>query len=522
VSSGGSGRHDAEVVIVGAGHNGLVAAGLLARAGLSVRVLERRDEVGGFAGLIELREGMRVPIAADDWGLLRTDLLAELLPELAASDEPSGGEGELFAVAVDGRGGAPLPLWRDVARTADELASRRSSDGPGWRALIAEVTAHGREVEELLRAEPSFGDLARTLAKPDLVRALALPVADRLLAHLQDGPACAGLATLALAGSPRGPTAAGTGWLLQAQLAGSTATRLRPLRRTTDAGEPFAAVLARAATFHGARIETGRGVEAVLTERAAGRPPRAVGVRLAGGEEVRCRWVLSNLDPRSTLLGLVGPQALEVSTLRELRGAKYRGIRSRLLLALEERGLAGAPEGWLGSGARLLVGADLREIDVAADAAKYGRCSERPSIEVFEGPVADGITALLVDAQWSPYALRAESGEDGGWQGRARRGWQEAILARLEQALPALGEGLLARRLLTPVDWQSELGASEGSEHHGETGLEQMFAMRGVPLAGGGPATGIEGLLLCGAGAHPGGSLTGLPGWHAARAVLRG
>lgn len=516
---------DVDVVVVGAGHNGLVAAGLLARAGLLVRVLERRSEVGGFAGLIEVRDGLRVPIAADDWGLLRADLLAELLPELGDSGregevDRDGDADQLFALAVDGRGGSPVALWRDVARTADELATRRASDGTGWRGLIAEVSGFGRELEERLRAAPAFEDLGRMLANADLVRALALPVADRVLAHLEDGVAAAALATLALAGSTHGPAAAGTGWLLQAQLAGSTAQRLRPLRRAGGHGEPLAIALAHAATRYGARIETGRSVEAVLTERAAGGPPRAIGVRLADGAEIRCRHVLSNLDPRSTLLGLVGPQRIEVSTLRELRAARYRGVRSRLLLVVEERGLEGAPAGWLGSGARLVVGADLGELDHAAGAAKYGRCSERPAIEVFEGASTDGTTALLVNAQWSPYRLRPETEPDGGWDGGARRAWQEAILARLEQALPALGEGLLARRLLTPVDWERELGASEGSDSHGEMALEQMFSMRGVPLAGGGPATGVEGLLLCGAGAHPGGALTGLPGWHAARAVL--
>jgi phytoene dehydrogenase-like protein len=191
---------------------------------------------------------------------------------------------------------------------------------------------------------------------------------------------------------------------------------------------------------------------------------------------------------------------------------------------VEDRGLGGAPAGWLGSGARLLVGADLRELDRAADAAKYGRCSDTPALEVFEGPVSEsgGLRALMVNAQWSPYALGRTHEERAlrGWDSAARRAWQDAILQRLEQALPMLGEGLLARRLLTPVDWEGELGASEGSEYHGDMGLEQMFALRGVPLAGGGPHTGVERLLLCGAGAHPGGSLTGLPGWHAARAVL--
>ncbi|HVS15518.1 MAG TPA: NAD(P)-binding protein [Thermoanaerobaculia bacterium] len=508
---------DLDVVVVGGGHNGLVAAALLASAGLAVRVVERRERLGGFAGTVEVRDGIRVPLAADDWGLLRADLVEEL--GLERHGLPAAGP-ELFAVACDGAGSPGVPLWRDVERTAAELARAPGSAGTGWRALVAEIATHGEQLEELVRRPPVLADLGRTLRRPELVRALALPAAERIGRHLPDGPVAAGLAVLAVAGSPHGPRAAGSGWLLQAQLAGTTAERLRPLRRQPEGGPALADALGAAAEAAGATIARGLAVERVLTERAPGRSPRAIGVRLAGGEEIRSRWVLSNLDPRSTLLGLVGAQQLEVATIRELRQGLYRGVRSRLLLVVERRGLEGAPEGWLGSGARLWLAAGVAEVEGAADAAKYGRCSQRPALEVFEGPTQDGATAILVNAQWSPRALRDDAGAPASWDAGARRDWQNAILARLEGALPALGEGVLARRLLTPEDWERELGASEGSESHGEMGLEQMFALRGLPLAGGGPATGVDGLLLCGAGAHPGGSLTGLPGWHAARAVL--
>jgi phytoene dehydrogenase-like protein len=280
--------------------------------------------------------------------------------------------------------------------------------------------------------------------------------------------------------------------------------------------------LAAAARANGATIHLGAGVERVLIEGDL--EPEAAGVRLDSGEEVRAAVVFSNADPRRTLFDLVGPQHLEPEVMRHVRNIIYRGCTARLNLALsglpEFVGLADAAQ----LGGRIRVAPSLDYLERAYDAAKYGRYSAQPYLEMFVPTLHDPSLApagaggsrphiLTVTAQYAPYSLREED-----WNS-ARSAFADAALDTLEGVAPGIRALILHCQVVTPVDWEREYGLTEGSIHQGQMGLDQMLVMRPIPGFSR-YETPVKNLYLCGAGAHPGGGLTGAPGYNAARTFL--
>jgi phytoene dehydrogenase-like protein len=272
----------------------------------------------------------------------------------------------------------------------------------------------------------------------------------------------------------------------------------------------LAEALTKSAKASGVEVRTGARVERILIENDA-----AVGVVLAGGDEIRAPIVASSADPQQSLLKLVPPGNLDAQFLKRIRHLRMNGCVAKVHLALDS-----LPENWSKSTGRLVVAPSINHVERAFDCAKYGRVADRPALEIVIPSLSDpslapkGQHVASMLFQYAPHRLRTTSNDE------ARQQVGERALALLSDYAPDLAGRVVAQEVLTPQDIESQFGMSGGQWHHGEVTLDQMFFLR--------PAgqfqryrMPIPGLWLCGAGAHPGGNLSGAPGANAAREILK-
>ena len=521
------GQYDA--IVVGAGHNGLVTAGYLAKAGLRTLVLERRTRAGGLLAAEEVAPGVRAPVAADGLGGLRAAVVRELglisyglhtiEPDVAA-----------FAPSADGDG---LTLWRDPTRTATELRRRsRARDADAFVAFDRKVRSLAAFVARVQAAEPpdlespSLGDAGtgltlmnalRNLGREQVretLRVLPMSVAD-LVSEAVDDEALRGvLGARGIRYSAMGPHSAGTALnFLWDSAAGGGA----PGRTVFARGGPeaLADALSSASRGHGAELRPGAEVSCIRTSRGT-----VEGVALAGGEEIDAPVVASSADPKRTLLRLL--DATEVGPTLGWRAENIRapGVVAKVTLVLDRLpAIAGADDERLR--ARIVFAPSLDELERAFNDSKYGRISESPYLEVTIPTLSDpslapeGTHVLSALFQYAPHDLR-----DAEWDRSASDRVADSTVRMLEKYAPGLGESIVARHVVTPADLEREYGLTGGHPMHCEHALDQFFAWR--PLLGHARyrLAGIGGLYLCGAGAHPGGGITGGPGRNAAKAIL--
>jgi phytoene dehydrogenase-like protein len=518
-------RYDA--VIVGAGHNGLVAAAYLAKAGRSVLVLERRDRVGGVLDTVELAPGVRAPGIVHTVGRLRRSVVHDLglVKQGLVTTEP---EARVFAPQPDG---PPLTVWADAGRTATELRERSVADAEAYPYFDRKVRSLASFLSYLHAVTPpdvkdpsladalnglKLGNAFRRLGKRpgrEATRAIPMAIADYVAEAFESDALRGAIASRAVQYTAMGPWSAGTTSVLLADSAGNDGGA--PGQSTIARGGPgaLAEALAGAARGFGAEIRTGSEVVQVSVERH-----RATGVVLADGSEIRARAVVTAADPKTTLTTLVDP--VEIGPHLRWRATNIRtpGTVSKVNLALS--GLpafdGAEPERLAG---RIVIAPSVDHLEQAFDASKYGRVSDEPYLEATIPTLSDptlapeGTHVMSVVVQWTPYALR-----EGDWSvGGDRLG--ELVVKTMEHYAPGLSELVTAHRAMTPVDLETEYGLSGGHVYHGEPGLDQFFVWR--PLLGHARyRLGLPGLYLCGSGAHPGGGVTGAPGANAAREIL--
>ncbi|MDE2984260.1 MAG: NAD(P)/FAD-dependent oxidoreductase [Gemmatimonadota bacterium] len=519
-----------DAVVVGAGHNGLVAAALLARKGRRVLVVERRGVVGGAAASEEIFPGCRVSLAAQDAGLFRRDVVAEAGIDSHGLEwvEPAA-----LATSLIG-GGEAMTIWRHPAITRHEIAYYSNEDASRYAEWVDYLDSMARALRIVLdRPAPPLHDLTKRerirLLRPmaqaarlgkrsvvELLHVLSLPARDLLDDWFTSDELKGMLGTTALLGASQGPSAMGGAFRMLYHATGGPAHGFRSSAFPKGGLGKLSDALAAAAQVHGAEIRTGTEVERILVEDGA-----ATGVLLARGEEVQARCVVSNLDPRRTFFDLVGAPRLGPEFNRKVANIRMRGTTATLHLLLD--GLPPLPDAAERLAGHTLVAPTLDYLERAGDDAKYGRCSARPHLDMVIPTLHDpnlappGRHLASIQIRYAPYHLRAASWKDPA----PSDALFSTVLEVLDEFLPGTRKRILDHRLLTPLDLETELGLTHGDEYHGQMGLDQLLFMR--PVAGwAGYRTPVGRLFLCGSGTHPGGGVSGAPGRLAAREILRG
>ena len=516
-----------DILIIGAGHNGLVAAYYLARAGFKPTVLERRPAVGGAAITEEIAPGHRVPALAHATGPLRESIVRDM--DLAKRVEFLRADPRLVALDPDG---PALVFYGDVRRTAEAIRSRSEADAdryPDFCETLQRLS--GFLAPMLTRRPPSIDELStgalwdllktgrqfRRLGRADayrLLRWMPMAAADLVGEWFTSDLLQAAVAARGVFGTAAGPWSGGTGAVLLMHAA------MDPVpggSSVTVKGGPGALTRAMAdeAEAAGATIRLGAPVTQITVQDG-----RTAGVLLADGSEIPARAVISSADPRRTFLELVDPLELEPGFLQRLRNYRSHGTLAKVNLILgalpEFRGVAG-PDDLHG---RIHVGPDLDYLERAFDASKYGELSPDPMLDVAIPSLADpslcppGRHVMSVYVQFAPYKLA----RNGDWTA-LRDSVGTTVLRTLEHYAPGIGSLIEDGQILTPLDLEAQYGLTGGHIMHGELSLDQLWMMRPV-LGWAHYRSPIEGLFLCGAGTHPGGGLTGASGRNAARAVV--
>ncbi|MCU1267485.1 MAG: amine oxidase [Acidobacteria bacterium] len=519
-----------DIIIIGGGHNGLVAACYLAKAGLKTLVLERREIVGGGAVTEEFHPGFRCSTLAQGLGPLLPHVMADLQLERNGLEVIAP---DVRVTGIDDEGRS-LTLYNDPTRTAKELATLSAKDAQSYPEFAKSLERIGRVLRPLLALTPptiekptpgelwNLGKLGlsfRNLDKRDAYRLLRwgpMAVADLVGECFETELLRATIAARGIFGAFAGPWSAGTsaGLLWQAAMDGQATA---PSVFVKGGLGGLTQALATVARHAGVEIRTGVAVERILIA-----DEKASSVVLSGGDEISARAIVSNTDPRSTFLKLVDPTDLDPNFLSKIQNYRAVGTAAKINLAL-----SGLPsfaalknDGKAKLSGRIHIGPNIDYLERAFDAAKYGEYSAQPYLDVTIPTLVDpslapaGAHVISIHAQYAPYKLKA-----GDWD-RRREEFGDNVVKMLTGYVPNLKELIVGRQVITPLDLEQVYGLSGGHIFHGEQSLDQFFTFR--PLIGWAQyRTPINGLYLCGAGTHPGGGVTGGPGANAAREVIK-
>jgi len=508
-----------DAIVIGAGHNGLVCGAYLARAGLKVLFLEARDTVGGMTSTCNIDDDHRIPGLAH----LSFPVCPGIRKELKLDDFGYSPGKAVNTIALD-ESGRHLSIGQQIV-SAPGLGDR---DVSAYVQFKKEFLDCAKALRPLFESKPprlkdmDFADKL-TLAKLgwnirvglgresmyEFLRVAAMNMYDVLEEVFDDERLKGALAADAVLGHHMGPRSPGTVLTWIARLYGELNG---PLSVVCGGPSQLGHALLQSAEASGATVRLRARVKKILLEKG-----RASGVEMEDGEIVQARLIVSNADPRSTFLDLIGAPELDAMFARRVSQIRGAGDVAKLHLAL-----SGTPE-FTGLSAsdienRLLIAPSANYVEHAFNHAKYDQYSTDPILEITVPSLHNDTLAprghhvMSVTIMYAPYCVA------GGWQ-EQKATFEDQVIAQIGRYAPGLESLIVNHDLLTPQDIEHKYHVRQGHWHHGEMTLHQSFMMR--PVHGAAQYdTPVDGLYLCGAGAHPGGGLTGLPGRNAAKRIL--
>lgn len=523
-------RYDA--IVVGAGHNGLVAAAYLGRAGLKILVLERRDIIGGACVTEEVIPGHRVSFTSYFASMLMPTVVRDL--ELGRQGLRMVASDPLLTVALGD--GQIIRWWADTARTADEIRRYSAHDAAAFLQVDAELKTLAAYLQPFFlepppdlaakgldRAREAFRLLKRFhRIKGHEIAQLTAFLTGSLGEYLDRHFESDAVKRLFLAnnvyGKHGGPYEPGSAvGLLFHLLSGGDHDVQGFAGHVIGGMGAITQAIAATAREHGVDIQTASPVASIRVDKG-----RATGVVLEDGCEFFADIVLSNADPKRTFLGLLDPHALPEKFRRDIAAIKMAGPSAKLNLALrgEPTVIGRHADADARERSLLTIAPTLEGAQRCADIARFGDIPEELWIDCVIPSLVDdtlcppGKYMMTCFIQYVPYALRESS-----WDER-RDTFADSIIRQIARHMPDLPDLIEGRVVLTPLDLERTYGLTEGNIFHGDLNVGQLFSMRPVPEYSQ-YRTPIAGLYLCGAGTHPGGGVTGAPGHNAAHQVLR-
>lgn len=520
-----------DAVIVGGGHNGLVCAAYLAKAGRKVLVLERRHVLGGAAVSEELYPGFTFSVCSYVVSLFRPHIIRELqLPRFGLQMIP------LETAFLPLPDGDSLTRWSDPARTRAEIArfSKKDADIYAEYSLAMSHMAHfakhvidrpapdptsflPKELMHILRLGKAFQEAGADSTYLHL-KLLTMSAVDFLDMWFESDILKAPMSVSGIIGTFLGVRSPGTAYVLLHHYMGEIDGAFRAWGFSKGGTGQVSMAIANAARFFGADIRTEAPVQEILYQHG-----QAQGVVLANGEEIRAKHVISALDPHRTFLRLVGEKHLDPTFVEQIKKYKMRGSSGKVNLAVDRLpSFRCRHDGDFHLRGDIAIAPGIDYLERAYDQAKYGDFSERPYLNVVIPSLVDpsvappGKHVVSIFVQYAPYDIK----EGASYWPNRRDAFGDAVVDTLAEYCPGLKESILYRQVLTPWDLEQEFGLTEGNIFHGELSLEQLLFLR--PTAGWSRyRTPIPNLWMCASGTHPGGGLMGAPGELAAKTMLQ-